>query len=194
MRKIGVFGGTFDPVHYGHIHLALSLKESRGIDLLFFSPNYISPSKQEFPPKASPKQRFDMLVLALEGIPDCRVLDYEINRIGPSYTIDLIRYVKSSFCRKEDLLFLFLAEDLLDGFSYWKESSEIVKLASPLVGCRDRAFSNTEYQDVFEKGKVHIPVMEISSTFVRHRLKNKLYCGHLVPAKVLDYIHENKLY
>ena len=195
MKKIGVFGGTFDPIHYGHIHLALSLKESRGIDQLFFSPNYVSPDKQESPAQATAQQRFEMLLLALEGVPGCCALDYEINRKQPSYTIDLVRYVRSSFCQKEDLLFLLMAEDLLERFASWKESSELVKLASPLIGSRACLQKKGEKRDeIFEKGRENIPMIEISSTMVRNRLKNKLYCGHLVPAKVLDYIYANKLY
>ncbi len=198
MKKIGVFGGTFNPVHFGHIHLALSLKEIWGIDELLFSPNYESPFPVKGDGLATPSQRFEMLSLALEDVPGCSAIDYEIKRQGPSYTIDLVRYVQSFFCGPDDSLFLLLGEDLLEGFDRWKDNNEIMRLAKPLIGSRNYfksdSFLSCKIQQILDEGKTGIPIVEISSSNVRFRLKKELYCGHLVSQKVLDYIHVNKLY
>ncbi len=198
MKKIGIFGGTFNPIHFGHIHLALGLKESHGLDVVYFSPNYTSPFQEKEDVSIAPIHRFEMLCLALEGVPGCFPLDYEIKRPGPSYTIDLIRHMRSSFCSSKESLFILLGEDLLEGFSRWKDKEEILRMATALIGSRNplkkKGSLPLELQRVLDKGKVPLPIMEISSSSVRDRLKKELYCGYLIPQKVLDYIHENKLY
>lgn len=193
--KVGIFGGTFDPVHFGHIHLALSLKEMFQLDLVLFSPSWISPFKEENSHRASPLQRLEMLRLALEGVPDCRAIDYEVQKTGPSYTIDLVRHVKSLY-EKSDELFLLMGEDLLPEFYKWKEYEQILSLTTPLIGCRDREEKNISWDlpETLKRGIAHIPLVEISSTQIRERIKNKLYCEHLISKKVFEYICENKLY
>jgi nicotinate-nucleotide adenylyltransferase len=193
--KIGILGGTFDPVHFGHIHLALSLKESCHLDLVIFSPSWISPFKAEKPAQASPRQRLEMLQLALKGIPGFQVIDYEVQKSEPSYTIDLVRHVKSLYSDR-DRLFLLVGEDLVPGFSQWKEYEQILSLTTPIVGCRIREEQKipTDFPEALKKGRVHIPLLEISSTLIRERIKSKLYCQHLVSEKVYEYICENKLY
>ncbi len=198
MKKIGIFGGTFNPVHFGHIHLALSLKECHGLDEVFFSPNYESPFSKKGDFSITPSQRFEMLSIALEDVSGCVAIDYEIKRPGPSYTIDLVRHMRSFFDCSKESLFILLGEDLLEGFSKWKDKEEIVHLATPLIGSRNslkkEASFSLELQALLDKGRVTLPIMEISSSNVRDRLKKELYCGHLVSQKVIDYIHVNKLY
>ncbi len=199
MARIGIFGGTFNPIHFGHIHLALSLKEAKGLDQVIFSPNYASPfTEKKDTLLATPQQRFEMVSLALEDIPGCIPTDYEIKRPGPSYTIDLARHVRSKFCKPQDELFLLLAEDVLEGFSRWKDKEDLLALATPLVGSRKSlakdSFFDPKLKKVLDRGRVSTPIMEISASNTRNRLKKDLYCGHLVPGKVLDYILLNKLY
>ena len=199
MAKIGIFGGTFNPIHFGHIHLALSLKESKGLDQVVFSPNYASPFKEKQQiSSAAPEQRFQMLSLALEGVPGCIPTDYEIKRAGPSYTIDLVHHIRSAFCKPQDDLFLLLGEDVLASFSRWKDKEELLSLAKPLVGSRNSLTKDPlldpKLQEILDKGRVSIPILEISASNIRSRLKKGLYCGHLVPQKVLDYILLHKLY
>ncbi|MBX9923331.1 MAG: nicotinate (nicotinamide) nucleotide adenylyltransferase [Rhabdochlamydiaceae bacterium] len=193
--RIGVFGGTFDPVHFGHIHLALSLLEIWKLDQVIFSPSRVSPFKEESGMQASPMQRLEMLKLALEGVPACRVIDFEVQRLGPSYTIDLVRHVKSLYAETDEL-FLLLGEDLVPEFSRWKEYKQILSLVTPIIGCRVREENKKswDFPESMEMGRVPIPILEISSTQIRERIKNKLYCQHLIPEKVFDYICENKIY
>ena len=95
MKKVGFFGGTFDPIHFGHINLALQLKEILALDEVLICPANISPQKSELPPVASPKDRLNMISIMIEGIEGFRLLDMEIQRKGISYTIDSVRFILS---------------------------------------------------------------------------------------------------
>jgi nicotinate-nucleotide adenylyltransferase len=193
--KIGILGGTFDPVHFGHIHLALHLQELCHLDRVLFSPSRLSPFKQESGGNASPIERLEMVRLALEGIPGFEVIDYEVLSSGPSYTIDLVRYVKSLYTESDEL-FLLLGEDLIPTFRDWKDYKQILALVTPIIGCRFRQgfHHDKDSLESMQKGRREIPILEISSTEIRERVKKKLYCQHLIPEKVFEYICKNKLY
>ena len=200
MKKVGVFGGTFNPIHFGHIHLALSLKEAAQLDEIIFSPNFESPFQEKSSVSLSAEKRLEMVKIALDGVPGCFVTDYEVVKKGTSYTIDLVKYVKNFIYSPQDELFLLLADDLLEHFFRWKDVEELVSIAIPLVGTRTLLkqasipFLDVKIQNSLNEGSIEIPIMEISSSLVRERLKKGLYVGHLVPQKVLDYIYLNKLY
>ncbi len=175
MRKkkkiVGFFGGSFDPIHNGHIQLALSLIERRKVDEVIFCPAGISPFKKSAPPLASKKDRLKMCKLAIKPIPLFSLLDWEVERETPSYTIDTIRFLikrdpKATYR-------LILGEDTFAHISKWKEADALLKLAPPLVGDR---------------------LLPISSTEIRKRLKEGKYCGHLLPQEVLEYIYKHNLY
>ncbi len=168
MKKVGFFGGSFDPIHFGHIALALRLLEAHQLDEILFCPAFCSPFKLDRPPLAQAEHRLAMLKLALDH-PKFQICPLEIERGGPSYTIDTLRILK-----KEGTCFrLLLSEEAALYLDRWKDSEELVRLSPPLIGPRER---------------------DISSTDIRARLKKKLYCGHLIPAKALDYIYAHRLY
>ena len=194
-KKIGFFGGTFDPVHFGHLSLVLHMLETQGLDEIFICPARFSPHKDEESP-VSPTHRWKMLELAFQPLKGFKLLDLEIKREGPSYTIDTIRELKKEYPSSE--FNLILAEDILAGLTRWKEVEILLKMAPPLIGTRlcdvkDLKFPETLKQ-IIEKGAVPSPAMEISSTDIRQRLRQGKYCGHLVPLKVLDYIASNHVY
>lgn len=168
MKTVGFFGGSFDPIHFGHIALAVQLMEAHKLDEILFCPASCSPFKTETPPVASPKHRLAMLKLALD-LPQFKVCTLEIDQEGPSYTIDTVRELKKEGIKVR----LLLSDEAAHHLDQWKESDELVKIAPPLIGPRE---------------------IKISSTDIRTRLKKKLYCGHLIPAKALDYIRVNDLY
>lgn len=196
MKKIGIFGGTFDPVHFGHIHLALSLYEAHSLDQVLLIPSKLNPLKKEHP--VSDEHRIEMLKLAFEKLSSFQVSYREIKGKSPSYTVQTLRdlYQELPGCQ----LYLMLGDDLVDHFMKWKEPEEIIRLATPLIGSRTShlpkelpAFPK-EVQEAFKKGWTKIPIREISATDVRKRLKDHLFSEHLLPGKVLDYIRQNHLY
>lgn len=195
MKRFGFFGGTFDPIHLGHLNLARSLLEKHHLDHVFFSPANFSPEKGSVPPKASTKDRKAMVQLAIEGIEEFSLIDLELEREGPSYTIDTIQFLMKEY--PEEQFYLILGEDVLEGLPRWKEIDTLLELAPPLVGTRPNAKIPKLpplIQKTIEKGKTAITPMEISSTDLREGLSQKKAYTDLIPPKVLDYIHTHRLY
>lgn len=188
MKKIGIFGGSFDPIHFGHLSLALQLSEIHHLDEVLFIPVFCSPFKKEAPPAASPEQRMEMLRLALAPIPSFRISTLEIARNGTSYTIDTLRLLHSP----ESQLHLLLSDEAASHFLQWKEPEEILRLAPPWIG--GRSSSKANLPPSLQKYFTPTQIFEVSSTEIRARLRKKLYCGHLIPAKALDYIQAHHLY
>lgn len=182
-KKVGFFGGSFDPIHLGHLSLAIELSERHQLDEVYFCPTSQSPFKKAKPPIASKEQRRAMVTAAIAPLPQFTLLDSELQKSEPSYTIDTIRELLKTDHEKKNY-FLLLGEDAYEHFQEWKEVKELVKLVTPLIGSRQS----------IKKGLTRIPIMEISSTEIRDRLQKRLYCGHLLPAKVWDYIQQHQLY
>ncbi len=198
-KTLGVFGGSFDPIHLGHINLVVQLKELHQLDEVIFFPAFCSPHKNKDSPKAQPEQRLKMVKLAIHKIPGFSVHPFEIKKGGLSFTIDTLRMLKKDPLYSYYKLRLLLSEDSLATFAMWKDPEEILSLAPPIVGCRGSVQDLLQkipkkFLQIFKKGITNTKIMEISSTDVRLRLKKGLYSGHLVPGKVLDYIYKNKLY
>lgn len=169
--NIGLFGGSFDPVHRGHENLLLNFMQKLSLDKIFVIPVFVSPFKIDRPPIATPQDRVAMLKLAFEGMSKVEILTDEIDRKEISYTIDTVREIVAKF--PEDKFFLLLSEEMIPLFPLWKNFEEIKKLVRP------------------EFGKVTLP---ISSTAIRERLKNCESCKEYLSAKVLEYIEKYALY
>lgn len=170
--RIGLFGGSFDPVHMGHENLVRALIKKLSLDKVFVMPAFVSPFKVKTPPKASPEDRLAMLRLAFEGDEKVTVLTDEIDRQEVSYTIDTVRRLVKKF--PQDKFFLLLTEEAISTFPLWKEFKEIQLLA----------------QVVFV-GSAEIPWIPISSTEIREDLEKR---KKFLSAKVLDYIGRHQLY
>lgn len=201
-KKIGIFGGTFDPIHFGHINLALELMEKRKLDEVWFVPAQINPLKQQVG-TAPFKDRLNMLHLALSDIPQFQIHDIESFLPTPSYTLHTLRYILAKEAEKQvpAQFFLLLGEDCLPNFMEWHQPEEIVKLVPLLIGSRTGSWKPEvlakypiSIRKAIETGMTTTNLMDISATELRKRLQRHLYCGHLIPAKVLDYIHAHALY
>lgn len=199
-KTIGLFGGTFDPIHLGHINLALELKEKCKLDEVWFIPA-LNPPLREAPPLATPLQRLQMVKLALEKIAGFKVCDLEFQREGLSYTIETIKKIIEN--NKHDDFFLLLGEDSALTLPRWKESHHLIALIGLCIGCRTeinlrKKIKNflypKEFRVAIQKGIVETSLMDIEGKMIRKRLKENLYCGHLLPVKVLDFIYENHIY
>jgi nicotinate-nucleotide adenylyltransferase len=202
MKKIGIYGGTFDPIHVGHLNLAFELMEKGGLDEVWFIPAQISPHKTHQPP-TSFVHRLAMLEQVMKDIPPFKVKGMEGQRPPPSYTLHTLQNFILDEKQQEasNQFYLLLGEDSVPGFFRWYQPEEIVKLVSLLIGSRTGRWQIEENQsfdltvrEAIQKGFIQTRIIDISGTELRERLIKNLYCGHLIPAKALDYIHQNQLY
>lgn len=200
-KNIGLLGGTFDPIHFGHLNLAFELMEKKELDQVWFIPAQINPFKVQFPP-ISIDHRLAMVQLAIQDIPQFHLKDLEKERPPPSYTIDTLKafIAEEAYSSAPHQFFLLLGEDSISGFIHWHLSEEIVDRVPLLIGSRSGLWQtefdsfNLPIREAIQKGMTPTRLMDISGTEIRKRFNEKLYCGHLVPAIVLDYIVANRLY
>ncbi|MDP1880885.1 MAG: nicotinate (nicotinamide) nucleotide adenylyltransferase [Parachlamydiaceae bacterium] len=202
MKKIGLFGGTFDPIHNGHLNLAFELMEKHLLNEVWFIPNQVNPLKSDNPP-ATLKDRMEMIQSAIHKIPQFILKDFENFLPIPSYTIDTIKCILDKDHGNRDekkSYYLLLGEDSVFDFHKWHLSEEIVKLIPLLIASRSGKISssldhlNPIIQQAIRKGLTVTQMLDISSSLIRYRIKNSLYCQHLVDSQVFNYIQENHLY
>jgi nicotinate-nucleotide adenylyltransferase len=188
--KLGIYGGSFDPVHLGHLLVAQAAIEELGLDKLYFVPAAQSPFKTEG--KIAPAEiRLQLLRLALAGKTNCEVDEQEIRRGGISYTIETLRDYAKKFPAAK--LFYLIGADNIAKLSEWREANELATLAEfaaiPRPGEPAAAFPKP-FRGKFLKG---FPI-EISSSQIRARVKAGLTIENLVPPFVAEAIQAAKLY
>ena len=202
--RIGIYGGTFDPIHFGHLNLALEIAETRSLDQVWFCPAWRNPFKTDLK-VTSAEDRLEMLKLALSDIPQFQILEDEILREGSSYTIDTLRALISREKGKTNpnQYFLIIGDDAILRFPQWKEAEEIIKLVPVFIGRRSLSDIDIDLQGLqasdemkycLQKGMTNTHVMDISATMIRKRLAAGQYCGHLIPAKALLYVKKKRLF
>lgn len=197
-KQVGFLGGTFDPIHIGHLQLAFEAKECFSLDEVLFCPTFTSPFKIHETPAASACHRLKMVSIAIKEIEGFALLEYEISKESVAYTIDTIKFLKKKAPETE--YSLILGEDHLSGFFKWKEPEELLRLASLKIASREGFLKKNfleipqKYHALLEEGFFKIHNLEISSTYLRERLSCKNYSKHLIPPKVVDYIHQHQLY
>lgn len=192
-RIVGFFGGTFDPIHFGHINLAIQLYEKHHLDEVLFCPAWRSPLKKDRKPVASPEQRLAMLQLALEEIPQFHAASHEVDLGRVSYTVDTLHDLLAQ-SRKAIAFRLILSEESAAHLDQWKDAQTLIELAPPLIGMRSLSSLEGKWADGLRSFCTETKLFDISSTEIRHRLKRNLYCGHLVPHGVLKLIKMNGIY
>ncbi|MBQ8687486.1 MAG: nicotinate (nicotinamide) nucleotide adenylyltransferase [Ruminococcus sp.] len=198
MKRIGIYGGSFDPVHKGHLHLAEVAMRRLALDEVIFVPAYVSPFKQEKTGTAEGRHRLAMLRLALEGKPAMQVSDYELKQEGVSYSVYTLRHFRD--LHPEAKLVLLMGSDSLLSFDRWYRWQELMGLAE--LGCVARTQEDAEKLAVqAEKlapfGTVHVfceEILPVSSTEIRQNLKKGEDCSCYLPEKVVQYIVTHHLY
>jgi len=193
--RVGVFGGTFDPVHSGHVAMAAAAAAKFGLWRVVFVPARLSPHKTT--PPADAKHRVAMLALATEGRPDWSLSLSELEREGPSYTVDTLRELSARLLHDE--LWVLMGTDALAGLRRWKEPEEIVRLARVAAFYRDPYRGEglvlpdvaglAQRLEVFDAGSVRI-----SSTELREDLARGASAAGRVPSAVAEYITKQGLY
>ncbi len=188
-KKIGIFGGTFDPVHIGHLIVAESVREQAGLDIVIFIPSAHPPHKH-YELMFSPRQRYDMIASAIEGNPTFAVSDIELKREGPSYTVDTLREIKKTLHPDAELYFIVGRDNLYD-IEMWKNPREIIAECAILVA--DRVCDSRKDTPEWLKHKtdfVSAPLIEISSSDIRHRIRDKKNIDYMVPDSVIAELHK----
>jgi nicotinate-nucleotide adenylyltransferase len=188
--KLGLFGGSFDPVHLGHLLVAQAAKEELGLTRLFFIPAAQSPFKPENKPTPV-NERLRLLRLALAGRTDCEVDDQEVKRGGVSYTIDTVRDYARRFSQAR--LFYLVGADNVPHLPKWREADELARLVE-FVAIPRPGQEPTPFPAPF-RGRILAGFpLGVSSSQIRARVKSGLPVDHLVPALVAEAIRNNRLY
>lgn len=185
--RIGVFGGSFNPIHIGHLVTAERVAETLGLDRVLFIPTARTPLKRG-EDLASPRHRWAMLRLALRGHPRFQAWDAEIRRGGVSYTVDTLREIRRRF---QGELYLIIGSDAVDLLPRWKAPREVLRLARLVVASRP---GHRPRRRMPKTIIVRVPLLEISGTEIRDRLRRGLSVRHLVPEPVERYLLRKRPY
>jgi len=191
--KVGLLGGTFDPIHLGHLRAAETAREALRLDLVAFVPSGEPPHRTG--PLASVLDRFTMACLASAGHPHFTVWDTELKRSGPSYTVDTLASLRTE--RPDDDLVLVVGSDTWPEMTGWREPERIFALAEVAVVGRpgqpppDRVVSFPGARGV---ARVDGPVLPISATSIREHVRRGASVRYLVPGPVAEFIARRGLY
>ena len=212
---VGIFGGTFDPIHYGHLRIAEEIVKTVGLQKLYFVPAGMPRLRHS--PVASPQHRVEIVRLAIQKNPDFVLDEREINRDGVSYSIDTVREFKQEFGEEIRLCFV-LGADAFINLPEWNNWKELFNLCHFIVStrpgytltlikellskelreeCSQRWVSNTESLKKDTSGLIFIAsttMLDISATSIRAHIADGRSVRHLVPSVTVNYISENKLY
>ena len=186
--KIGILGGTFDPIHFGHLRLAQTAADSLGLDKLVFMPCSVPPHKTR-EDIASSQDRFEMIKLAVEGYPKYEISDYEITKGGTSFSAETLAYFKK--IHPNDQLFFIIGSDSYKELPAWESPNQIRKLAKIAVAQRPPHVCSISDSDIAE---IKMQASGISSSEIRALVKRGGVIKDFVPKKVESYIISKKLY
>ncbi|KRM13234.1 nicotinate-nucleotide adenylyltransferase [Paucilactobacillus suebicus] len=186
-KRIGLYGGTFNPVHTSHLIVADQVGTTLGLDKVNFLPDAIPPHV-DTKTAIDPQMRVDMIKLAIEDNPLFGVEMSEINRGGVSYTYDTV--VKLKKAHPEVDYYFIIGGDMVQYLPKWHRIDELSKLVT-FVGVQRRGFeTDSKYPVIW----VDVPLIDISSTGIRNRIKTGQSVKYFVPDKVIEYIKEHHLY
>jgi len=197
--RLGLLGGTFDPVHFGHLLMAEQCREQLQLDQVWFLPAAIPPHKTEADITAG-EHRAAMLELATAGIPEFAVNTMEFERTGPSYTVKTLQQLTDEDSSRE--LFFIIGADSLAELATWREPLRILELArvvavnrgdQPLPE-RDRLPQRFHKTDPQRLPYVTMPGIDLAATDIRHRVRQGKSIRFMTPRAVEMYIQEHKLY
>ena len=192
-HRLGVYGGTFDPIHTGHLVIARGVVDHCALDRLLFVPSARPPHKQGHA-IAPADDRYLMAQLAARQDPRLEVSDLEINRPGLSYTVDTLDALRRIYGATCEVYLVIGADSLLE-IDTWHAPERLFELATVVTVPRpgkDLAGVDLRWRD--HVVTIQLPEIDISSTDIRRRAGKGLPISHMVPGEVADYIEENRLY
>ena len=206
---IGIFGGSFDPIHKGHIESLKSVTEKLNLSKVLVIPNKVSPLKDLS--VASSMEKIKMLEIAFKDFKEIEIEDYELEKKGPSFMIETLQYLDKKLGKKKHFL-LIIGEDSFQSFHLWKNYRHIIKMTSILVMNRPGLdydlttkaielhqdyIENTYGDKNFKKGKIYfikIKPNPASSTHIRENIDNQSVLAEGLDDDVLKYLQEQKIY
>ena len=206
MKSVALFGGTFNPIHYGHLAIAEEIRSKFNLDKVIFVPTYLPPHKEPSD-LADAKQRSIMTYLATVTNPSFDVSTFEVDKGGKSYTIDTVKYFRQFFGKEIQLHFI-VGADMLMEISSWKNIGELLKMcrfiAVPRPGYDIQKIFNQYFlasenfsiaSELLENISIeNIAMLDISATNIRRRVKEWKSIKYLVPEAVEQFIHNQKIY
>lgn len=191
--KTGILGGTFDPIHLGHLVIAEWVRVSMDLDEIWLMPSH-TPSYKWPPPAASPAHRLEMVRRAVEGNRHFRVEDGEILRGGVTYTVDTMERLIAAHPERE--FYYMIGADMVAYLPHWHRIGDLLAMVR-FIGVRRTGYDLEASVPDEARGRVlfvDAPLIDISSTVIRERLKSGKSVRYLIPAAVEEYIKENGLY
>ena len=197
--KVGIMGGTFDPIHNGHLVTAEAVRDTLNLDEVLFIPSARPPHKTDRN-ITSPEHRLSMTVLATCFHPEFRVSTIEIMRNGPSYAVDTIDALKKEYVNGTEFYFILGADAALE-LSTWHNAQELIEKCSFIAATREGTDIDIKALEAQFNGaakghilRVETPKIEISSTDIRDKIKRGRSIRYLVPDTVEAYIRKERLY
>jgi nicotinate-nucleotide adenylyltransferase len=199
MKRIGILGGTFNPIHNGHLALAAAAKEEFALDKIIFLPSGKPPHKDK--EIADKEDRYNMVKLAVKGGPDYTISRLELDREGYSYAVDTFNVLKKAF-GKSVKLFYIMGLDSINEILSWKKPLELFKLCEFIVGTRPgtrvRTFKRLVKFPPLQKevDKIHLIELkeDISASDIRQKIKKGKSVEKIVPKTVLAYLKKKGIY
>lgn len=193
MKRIGIMGGAFDPIHIGHLLAAEAAREQYELDEVWFMPSHTPPHKHEA--GVSGQQRLEMVIAATGDHPDFKPLDIELQRGGVSYTVDTIRELRQLY---PDLaLYFIIGADMVNYLPKWEGIEELTEMVHFIGLQRPGSFLELDALPSFIQQAVSLaemPLVDISSSLIRSRLAAGKSVRYLVPDAVTEYITRSGLY
>ncbi len=190
MRRIGIIGGTFDPVHNGHLLLALFAREAIPLDEVVFVPAADPPHKDG--PHAAAAERLEMVECAIAGLETFSASRIELDRPGKSYTVDTLRQLRAA--QPHGDFYLIIGADNVAQMATWHDPEGILDLCTVVAGTRLAAAAEVDPVLTQRMHYIETPIIEISSTQIRQRLYQQRPVRAMVPEAVENYIREKGLY
>ncbi|WP_036728494.1 MULTISPECIES: nicotinate-nucleotide adenylyltransferase [Peptoniphilus] len=195
MKKYGIMGGTFNPIHFGHLMISEYIRIEMELDKIIFIPTGNPPHKKTI----DAKFRFEMTSIAIEDNENFMISDIETNKIGNSYSIDTVKQLKNKLDGK---FYFIIGSDTLFQLRTWKKFDELSEEVEFICAVRPNYTASEDLRKELKElekynATVHVvetPLYEISSTDLRNRFKLNKSVKYLVPDNVIIYINDNKLY
>ena len=193
-KRIAVMGGTFNPIHYAHLISAEQVRAGLGYDKILFIPSARPPHKVADADIIEPEHRYQMVLLAIAENPHFEVSRIELERAGPSYTIETLKALKELYGETTELAWIIGADSLIE-YKVWKDFDEVLERCVMIATTRPN-YNLNQVPLVIQKRVTTFPItgVDISATVIRERIRKGLSIQYLVPEGVQAYIEQGQLY